>query len=37
MIETKKKKKKQLEDLEIEEEGMYPYHEEYTKEGIVKK
>lgn len=32
-----KKKKKKLEEQEIEEEGMHPYHEEYVKEGIVKR
>lgn len=33
----KKRKKKKLDELEIEEEGTHPYHEKYTKEGIVKK
>ena len=32
----KKKKKKRLEYLEIEEEGTHPYHEKYTKEGVIK-
>ena len=32
----RKKKKRKLKDLEIEEEGMYPIHEEYTKEGTAK-
>ena len=32
----KKKKKKNLEDLGIEEEGTHPYHEKYTKEGVIK-
>ncbi|KHO48917.1 MAG: hypothetical protein QT02_C0011G0002 [archaeon GW2011_AR9] len=35
--DLKRKKKKKLEEREIEEEGMYPIHEEYTKEGTVKK
>ena len=33
----KKKKKNKLEDLEIEEEGTHPYHEEYVKEKVIKK
>ncbi len=36
IILKRKKKKKKLEDLEIEEDGMYPVHEKYTKEGVVK-
>ena len=37
--ERKKKSKKKREhwqNQEIEEEGTHPYHEKYTKEGIVK-
>ncbi len=37
MQRKKKKKEKDLEDMEVEEEGTHPYHEEYTKEGVVKK
>lgn len=36
LIKRKRKKKKRLEEMEIEEEGMYPIHEKYTKEGIIK-
>lgn len=32
----KRKKKKKLGEREIEEDGMHPVHEKYTKEGIVK-
>ena len=32
----KKRKKKKLEEAEIEEEGTHPYHEEYVREGVVK-
>ena len=35
--ELPKRKKKKREDQEIEEESMYPIHEEYTKEGTVKR
>jgi len=31
-----KKKKKRLKEWEIEEEGTHPYHEEYTKEKVIK-
>lgn len=33
---VRKKKKKKLEEYEIEEEGTHPIHERYTKEGVVK-
>ncbi len=32
----RRRKKKRLEEMEIEEEGMHPVHEKYTKEGIIK-
>ncbi len=35
-IFIKKKRKKKLDEIDIEEEGMHPVHERYTKEGIVK-
>lgn len=31
-----RRKKKKLDQWEIEEEGTHPVHEKYTKEGIVK-
>lgn len=31
-----KRKKKKLEEREIEEEGTHPYHEPYAEEGVVK-
>ncbi len=36
LLKQKKKKKKRLDEWEIEEEGTHPVHERYTKEGIVK-